>query len=399
MLKAMDRRLLSRIRVLGLFLDGERVRATVRMGPRICWCGERPVSAESPELAQLAAILREAPAAFTVRVALDPARAPIRLLEGLPPLPRRGELQRLVRTNASRFFVLRGGQPVPSTVVRMAGGAEWAAAASSSLIELVASCCAAGGRRLELIAPAAAAGAAATGVTEVSVSVAGLPWVATTARRRIVSIARAPATAAGEDPARSADGGSPRAADVSAGATFLRRGTPFVIAVPRSRGRGHRATRRRSVSLALAAVTALAALLFLPGVHALARAREWEQASPRAAATRAQAARMSARLDSLRLVTDRVARFQASRLSMTRQLGRLTEALPESTAILALRLDTLGGSLTTLSTDGPAVLPALGKVPGLTRVRVSGAVTREQVSGVELERVALTFAFAPRGTR
>lgn len=76
-------------------------------------------------------------------------------------------------------------------------------------------------------------------------------------------------------------------------------------------------------------------------------------------------------------------------------------ALPESTAVTALHIDSLGGSLTVLAPHAAATLEGVAAIPIVARVQMAGAVNREIAAGAELERATLRFTIrrAPRTDR
>jgi hypothetical protein len=97
----------------------------------------------------------------------------------------------------------------------------------------------------------------------------------------------------------------------------------------------------------------------------------------------------------LRRVTaalDEVAAFDASRRPATTLLAELTRALPDGAAMVALRIDSAGGSLVAVAPRAPAVLMPLERVPGIRAPEIVGPVTREVLGGREVERVTVRFA-------
>ncbi|MEO7770286.1 MAG: hypothetical protein ABIX19_04605 [Gemmatimonadaceae bacterium] len=86
--------------------------------------------------------------------------------------------------------------------------------------------------------------------------------------------------------------------------------------------------------------------------------------------------------------------FAASQRPVTLMLGELALALPESTAITTLRLDTLGGSLSVISPHAAGTLDALSGLHGVGRALLVGPVTREITGTMELEHAALRFVLS-----
>jgi hypothetical protein len=108
-------------------------------------------------------------------------------------------------------------------------------------------------------------------------------------------------------------------------------------------------------------------------------------------------------LTSLRHTTaalNEIGTFLAERRSVALLLGGLSRALPDSTAIVNLRVDSLGGTMTLLSRTAASIVPRVATVQPVVEPRIVGAVTRETVSGRQLQRVTVRFALRrpPGGT-
>jgi hypothetical protein len=86
-----------------------------------------------------------------------------------------------------------------------------------------------------------------------------------------------------------------------------------------------------------------------------------------------------------------VAAFDGGRRSATLLLADLTRALPDSSAIAAIRVDTAGGTLVALTPRAATVLSGIERVPGIVAPEIPGPVTREAVRGRELERLTVRF--------
>jgi hypothetical protein len=74
------------------------------------------------------------------------------------------------------------------------------------------------------------------------------------------------------------------------------------------------------------------------------------------------------------------AAFDARRRSAIELLEQLTHALPEGAALVALRMDSVGGTLMALTPRAGALVAALDTLPLLAAVEVLGPVTRERVT-------------------
>jgi hypothetical protein len=88
---------------------------------------------------------------------------------------------------------------------------------------------------------------------------------------------------------------------------------------------------------------------------------------------------------------ERAAVFAESRSGMTNLLASLTEYAPEMTALLNIRIDSLGGSLTALSPHGAELFAAVSQIPEVAGTQISAPLIRETINGLEFERVALRF--------
>jgi len=93
-------------------------------------------------------------------------------------------------------------------------------------------------------------------------------------------------------------------------------------------------------------------------------------------------------LPSARAAVDAV---RARRGRITLLLGAFSRVLPESTAIVELRIDSTGGSFTALSPHAADILPQLAGIDGATSARIAGTITRENVAGAQLERATFRF--------
>ena len=156
-----------------------------------------------------------------------------------------------------------------------------------------------------------------------------------------------------------------------------------------ARVRALNAARVAAASLLL--VVSAGAALLARGVHAdrVAAAATNELTLFRLSA--AKAARVDEELRRTTAELDRVHQFAATRGRTTALLGALGEALPDSTALVSLRVDTLEGNLVVLAPHAASVLPALFDVPGIVAPRIVGSVTREVQGPARVERASIRF--------
>lgn len=156
--------------------------------------------------------------------------------------------------------------------------------------------------------------------------------------------------------------------------------------------------RRASVAIA-AAVIAFAAAAFAPGISATHRAAE---ARAELATLYRESGTALAEIDALRNVSallDEYAHIASHRRSTLDFLAQLTAALPQGTAVVMVRLDSLGGAIVALGPQAALVVSRLDSVPSVQAPEIVGPVTREIVAGTELERATVRFVLARRASQ
>ena len=104
-----------------------------------------------------------------------------------------------------------------------------------------------------------------------------------------------------------------------------------------------------------------------------------------------EASRTLSELRSVSQFLDAVASFESERGHVTRLLGDLSEAIPESTAIITMRVDSVEGSFVAIAPHVMDVLPELAGIHEMSGARVTGSVTRETFAGARLERATFRF--------
>ncbi len=157
-----------------------------------------------------------------------------------------------------------------------------------------------------------------------------------------------------------------------------------------------------SVSRARAALALSAAVVALLGgalAPALVASRQATIARTELASFDAPTRRALTELASLDAVTSALEAYGATaarRQSAIAFLSRLTVALPSETALLMIRLDSLGGTLVAVGPRASTLVSRLDSMPAVSAPEIVGPVTREVVAGRELERATVRFA---RGAR
>jgi hypothetical protein len=147
--------------------------------------------------------------------------------------------------------------------------------------------------------------------------------------------------------------------------------------------------RNAAICLCIAVVAAIGTPIVARVVRAHTTARQLSAISRRARdaeAAERDLARMSEALVE-------VSSFDASRRSPTLILAQLTGALPENAALVAVRLDTAGGTLVILAPRAAAALAALDSIKAVVAPAIIGPVTKEMAGTRELERATVQFRF------
>jgi hypothetical protein len=343
--------------VVGLSIERDRLRAVGVRGERVLWGVDTPLGDEVPLGEALAVFLTRLPLGrFSrprVTVALDAMFAQTKRLAGLPPIGDARLLARTVSEHAARFF-LRNGVPLVTTSVRLdAEGRPWAAALQRPVVETIVTACRGSRVRLFGIVPAADV---AHPTTEAL-------------------------AALGHDAARFT---AAYGAAVTAGALTWRAGPPAEDAAPRW----------RLTVIASVAALALVCAVLAPGLSALAAEhRAIAHLATIAGPTRA-AQRVARENDLVTRALGEVAAFDRTRRPVTMLMAAFAHTLPAGAALLALHVDSAGGSIVALAPRAGALLTSLEHVPGLASPEIVGPVTRETAGGHDVERATVRFRWA-----
>jgi hypothetical protein len=146
------------------------------------------------------------------------------------------------------------------------------------------------------------------------------------------------------------------------------------------------------IALALTAVT-VAGIGFLtaPGVAAWVVEHDAAKRLASLATARRDVVVAEQEIDKVTRALGEVSAFDASGYSMARMLADLTQALPDESALVTLRLARESASLVALTPRAAAMLVRLEGVRGIEGAEIVGPVTREVVAGKTLERVTIRF--------
>lgn len=333
---------------IGIAIESESVSGAICKGRDVTWHAIVPREGRTlPEALDdlLARVPRRRFRRRAALVALGPAFAQFKSIEGLPAGVTAGAASLGIRENVARFFLNPWGAVVAGLAIRR-GDEWWAAAMSASAVDAVAAAC----------------------------NRAGIDLL-------------------GCVPSRALGGGDVIADDAAHSAAFAAATSPIpgVSVDPLRPARMARLGRIRRAILASAAGIALIAAAVGPGIRLrLDTARDRVTADSlrqRLVPDLALIARDRRSSESL----DRIRQFGAGADRVTLLLGALASALPDSAATVSFRADSVSGTLVLLSPPGVPVLSRLASSPAFASPRLVGALTREAVAGVPMQRIAIAF--------
>ncbi len=391
--------------LVGVSLDRDRARAVGVTGDRVAWGVNAPIDPAAPLADALAAFLGQLPLPRWPRprltVALGSAFAQTKRLAGLPPLADERLLARAVDEHVGRFF-LKNGIPLVTTSVRVdSPDVVWAAALDQPVVAAVESACRTTRVRLHGIVPVVdvvGRGLALAASDSVTWRESGpgsrISWI----NGRLIGVSRHsgsadPAPAPIPVAALSALGDSAWRFAAAYGAT-QHLGQTLVW---RSRVEAADAVPRWRLGVAgAAAALALCATLLVPALSARLAERRTIAHLGAVGPARQRALRIDRETDLVTRALGEVAAFDAGRRPVTLILGALARALPAQSAVVALHVDSLGGSVVALAPRAGAVLTALEHVPGVAAPEIVGPVTRELTGSdaahqIDVERATMRF--------
>ncbi|MFL5560836.1 MAG: hypothetical protein ACJ79K_05095 [Gemmatimonadaceae bacterium] len=389
---------------IGVAVSRDSVRAVSVRDGHIVWARESPVDDEVPLEQALATLLATIPMPRwprpPVSAAIGPAQAQVKRLTGLPAVNDARVLAKLVQESPGRFF-LKNGIPLAMTGVRLTGdGDAWSGALDEPVVRTISDACRHHGCPLRVVVPTAL-------VLGRSLEDARIVWRdgdvaaeltlqsgALTDIRRLPSgseheasppVVRPQLRALGEESWRFAD----------AFAAALTRDDEPIAARP-GRAAAHHTLHPPRWRL-IAAVTALTftaiAAAFTPGIAAARAASRARSALGVLAVRRTVTVRDEVELRRVTSALEQLAAFQVGRRSPTVFLAELSDALPPTAQVAAVRIDSAGGTMVLLA---PQAGDAVAKVERLSRIEspaIIGPVTREFVGHVEKERVTVRFTW------
>lgn len=181
-------------------------------------------------------------------------------------------------------------------------------------------------------------------------------------------------------------------ADWASIALTVNKDTPLLVDPFRESRQAAQQSRARAV-LSVVLLVMLTTAAVAPGLIYRTRAAATQRGAERA---RAQLERLSAADRSgtyLALISSARA-LDDGREARTVLLGRLARALPDSAALVSVSVDSSGVQLSVLAPQSTDVVGAFGRVPGFESPTLIGAITREAVRGIDVQRTTLALAFA-----
>ena len=383
----------------------------VRTRQGIVWHAERERVGDTALAADLVCLLEgirlkrfPRPSLFA---ALGPTLAQVKHLRELPPVDSPRVVRQLIEASPSRFFLAGDSVPVVAEPMRGTDG-WWVAVADADVVAAIDALCERRGwrhggvRPAEAVLPRALASTLgecsmkwSDGSTRVEVTVKDQRFIAIT-RARTQAVHSSESDCALDTPLENVGSGAWRLA-AAYGAARADASAPLVLRLRREGEVSPQHVARRIASITLVMLGA-AIMLAAPGVVATRSQEHDDRAIEALHASATEVARDRSATAQLASALRQVSAFAASRRLMTPLLSSLSEQLPESTAIIALRLDTLGGTIVTLSLPGTAIVSAVSDTPGLDGLQLSAPITSETIGPLDLQRIAVRFRFRRHGS-
>ncbi|MEO9035420.1 MAG: hypothetical protein ABI442_07930 [Gemmatimonadaceae bacterium] len=325
-----------------------------------------------------------------VVIGVGMAHCAVKPLIGIPAQTSIKVLTAVVRENASSFFLRCGTRTVISPAQHRADGSYWAAAFDADVVDAIVAALRA--RRLTrvVVIPSIGLAGAANSTTDVCEDGVSLS-ISRDEAGRIVNLHRRATTppvgdqGAFEESTSKVDPGSQTALM----ATRVGRASDFIWRPEPDRARRELADRTRLFVAGVTTVVAAALAILAPGLHAahlVARST-----TIRATVAERELGSMEAELRRTGAQLDRIDEFTAGRGAMMPLLRDIARVLPESVAVVTMRVDSLEGSIVVLGKRVTDVLPEISAIAGVVGAHFIGSVTRETEGTAQLERATIRF--------
>jgi len=335
------------------------------------------------------------PMGTRVTIVISPMWVQVKSLSGVPSIKPARLASQLVRENQQAFFLWKGTPALIADVQRLKTGAAWGAAFDREVIDELTQSFRGARMTIGCVAPAVVAIVAALpnelvqwtdgdDRLELEGDAGGLRRLERISHDATQPTAALPAALArlGDDAWRFLD---------AYGAAVAPGQLPLAWRVQSDEDRSRVWARVRFVAMA----SALAAAAIFAAVGPGWRARSFGLAADRELAqsrgVQIELARNESELRRVTQMLNRLESFRAERGKVTRILGQLAQSIPDSTAMLTFRVDSVEGAFTAIAPHVADVLPELESVDDIVAPRIVGSVTREVFSGVRVERATFRF--------
>jgi len=329
-------------------------------------------------------------------VSIGVANCQVKAITDLPPLKDVRVLSRLVRENEGSFFLRTSSRFYVTDALRRRDGSLWAAALDAMTVDSALEALAELGIRRCRVIPQHSAVAITVPAGTITVSddeacvelVIAARGEITGARRTMMREKPMPTELSVPD-ALSGLGVEASRFLEAYGAATSRAATEFSWAPAPHASRTGSILRVAVAAIVFTLLTLVAA--FAPGIRARSEIDRYEMQLERMRPVQATSAKLEGDLRQVSAQLARIDRFRSQRGSITVLIGAISQALPESTALVSLRVDTIGGTLTAVAPRATDVLPQLAEIASIESSRLAGVVTRELMGGARVERATIHF--------
>lgn len=383
---------------IGLSVGAREVRAVSIESGVVRWHGGASMEAAARIDDALRALFNDAPrelARAPVNVVLSPAWVHAKQLHGLPRVESRRLANQLLIQNQQAFFLWKGQPSVLADIHVNLDGAAWGAAFDPGMLESLARVIRATQLRLRHIAPAVSALAALVPDGSCWWSDGLEFFELQVSRRELRRVRRLDDTAGVETiplPESLRTIGEDAGQYVAAyAAAIAPRRLPLAWRPRADASRVRLWKRAARVAACIAVMVSVGFALVAPGIRAARCAAAWERELEQSRPAQMELARVESDLRRVSEALDRITAYSAGRGGITRALATLSRALPDSTAILTIHLDSANGSFTAISPRVTAVLSTLSDTETIVAPRIIGSVTRDAIGGATVERAAFRF--------
>jgi len=397
---------------LGISITRDECAGVVVERGRVVWRRRVARAAIEDVRLAIAELLATAPrrrARARVTVGVGASYAQVKRISGLPSTMGADLASRLVRENTASFFLRSSPRLVTTGAQRGGDGATWSAALDACLIEAVIDAIRDAGIGSPSFVPEpVAASIVLTPGTHHVVDgdvVAELTIAERGALDRVRRLRRGNKNDGGGDVVREwtvASLREPSSAIRALGSDAQGYLAAFAAATcptnhplawrPPADPRRVRSLARLRLGVAAAAlVLSATAAAVAPGVRASIDAGRSMRLAERGEAVRVEAERIEGELRNATAALDRVDRFASRRDDIPLLLAELARTLPDSTALLSLRVDSLETSLSVLTPHAADVIVELAKAERVVSPRIVGSVVRDAGAHTPLERATIRF--------